>query len=122
MIDLKKSSMQMIRKAEIKLGRKFSKRSIIFNVKKAVRVTELGDGFARFQFSAVTVAPFSFLTTTINGNGYNLISGSWIFSGNQQGYLLDNYSAAEDRWYFTAWNPTAVSRTVTYAVIAKVKP
>ncbi|MBZ6441318.1 hypothetical protein ACT3XG_04405 [Paenibacillus polymyxa] len=123
MISLRKATLVKIRKAEAKLGKKLKKRShVVMNVKKAIRVTQLGDGFARFTFAPVTISPNSFRSTTINGNDYNLISGSWIFSGNQQGFLLDNYSAAEDRWFFTAWNPTGTTRTVSYAVIAKRKP
>ncbi|UJF35447.1 hypothetical protein L0M14_10280 [Paenibacillus hexagrammi] len=113
---------QVIRKAEAKLGRKLTKRTIIMSLKKAVKVTRLGNGFARFEFAPVTVPANSFVSTAINGNSYNLISGSWIFSGNQQGYMLDNFSAAEDSWFFTAWNPTSSARTVRYAVIAKLKP
>ncbi|CCC83782.1 MULTISPECIES: hypothetical protein [Paenibacillus] len=123
MISLRKATLMKIKNAEAKLGRKLKKRShVVMNLKKAIRVTQLGDGFARFTFAAVTIPPNSFRSTTINGNAYNLISGSWIFSGNQQGFLLDNYSAAEDRWFFTAWNPTGTTRTVSYAVIAKRKP
>ncbi|KZE67259.1 hypothetical protein FQU75_21155 [Paenibacillus polymyxa] len=120
---MRKATLLKIKNAEAKLGKKLKKRShVVKSTRKAIRVTQLGDGFARFTFSPVTLPPNSFRSTTINGNGYNLISGSWIFSGNDQGFLLDNYSAAEDRWFFTAWNPTGTTRTVSYAVIAKQKP
>ncbi|GIP22921.1 hypothetical protein J22TS3_31960 [Paenibacillus sp. J22TS3] len=120
---MRKATLVKIKRAEAKLGRKLKKRShVIKNIRKALRSTPLGDGFARFTFSAVTLPPNSFRSTTINGNGYNIISGSWIFSGNDQGFLLDNYSLAEDQWFFTAWNPTNTTRTVSYAVIAKRKP
>ncbi|RUT30508.1 hypothetical protein EJP77_11775 [Paenibacillus zeisoli] len=120
---MRKATLMRIKKAEAKLGRKFKKQShVVKNVRKALRVTDLGDGFARFTFSSVTLPPNSFRSTTINGNGFNIISGSWIFSGNDQGFLLDNFSAAEDRWFFTAWNPTNFTRSVSYAVIAKRKP
>ncbi|WP_307448440.1 MULTISPECIES: hypothetical protein [unclassified Paenibacillus] len=68
---MKKSTLQLIRKAEIKLGKKFTKRTGALNIKKAIRVTQLGNGFARFQFAPVTVAPFSFRSTAVNGNAYN---------------------------------------------------
>ncbi|MNU95266.1 hypothetical protein D3C71_852770 [compost metagenome] len=120
---MRKATLMKIKNAEAKLGRKFKKRShVIKNVRKAIRVTQLGDGFARFTFSPVTLPPNSFRSTTINGNDFNLISGSWIFSGNDQGFLLDNFSSAEDQWFFTAWNPTGFTRTVRYAVIGKRKP
>lgn len=120
---MRKAALMRIKKAEAKLGRKFKKQShVVKNVRKALRVTQLGGGFARFEFSPVTLAPNSFRSTTIIGNDFNLISGSWIFSRNNQGFLLDNFSLAEDRWFFTAWNPTNFTRTVTYAVIAKRKP
>ncbi|MGG1940455.1 hypothetical protein ABFY57_12280 [Paenibacillus polymyxa] len=123
MISLRKATLVKIRKAEAKLGKKLKKSShVVKNLRKAIRVTQLGDGFARFTFSPVTLPPNTYRSTTINGNSYNLISGSWIFSDNEQGFLLDNYSEAEDRWFFTAWNPTGTTRTVTYAVIAKQKP
>lgn len=120
---MRKATVMKLKKAEAKLGRKLTKRShVTLNIRNAVRVTQLGNGFARFTFAPVTIPANSYRSTTIRGNAYNLISGSWIFSGYQQGYVLDNYSAAEDRWFFTAWNPSGTSRTVTYAVIAKLKP
>lgn len=112
-----------IKKTEAKLGRKLTKRSNVnFNLKKALRVTDLGNGFVRFSFAPVALPPYSFRSSIVTGNGFNLISGSWIFTGSDQGFLLNNYSTAEDRWLFTAWNPTGTARTVTYAVIAKRKP
>lgn len=120
---MRKADLLKIKKVEAKLGRKLIQRKhLILNLNKAVRVKDIGDGFARFTFAPVTLPAFSFRSTTINGNSFNLISGSWIFSGTQQGFLLNNFSAAEDRWFFTAWNPTGTARTVTYAVIAKRKP
>ncbi|WP_230486259.1 hypothetical protein [Paenibacillus polymyxa] len=123
MISLRKATLMKIKKTEAKLGKKLKKSShVTMNLKKAIRVTQLGDGFARFTFAPITISPNSFRSTTINGNAYNLISGAWTFSGNEQGFLLNNYSAAEDRWVFTAWNPSGFTRTVSYAVIAKRKP
>lgn len=120
---MRKATLVKIKKAEAKLGRKLKRsRHVTLSIRKAIRITQLGDGFARFTFGSVTIPANSFRSTTINGNSYNLISGSWIFSGNDQGFLLDNYSAAEDRWFFTAWNPTGTARTVSYAVIGKRKP
>lgn len=57
------------------------------NLKKAIRVTQLGDGFARFTFAPITISPNSFRSTTINGNAYNLISGAWTFSEMNKGFF-----------------------------------
>lgn len=119
---MKKASVLKIKRVEAKLGRKLIKgKHLVLDLSKAVKVKDLGDGFQRFSFAPVSLAPFSFRSTSITGNSFNLISGSWLFSGTQQGFLLNNASTAEDRWLFTAWNPTSVARTVTYAVIAKRK-
>lgn len=120
---MKTAAKLKIKRVEAKLGRKLIKRSHVkLNLSKAVQVSQFGHGIARFAFAPITIPPFSFRSTTINGNSFNLLSGSWFFSGNEQGFMLDNFSDADDRWFFTAWNPTRFSRTVTYAVIAKRKP
>lgn len=80
MISLRKATLMKIKKTEAKLGKKLKKNShVIMNLKKAIRVTQLGDGFARFTFAPITISPNSFRSTTINGNAYNLISGAWTF-------------------------------------------
>lgn|GEM_PF-5117272 len=116
-----KNSLQRFRIAEKKLGKKITHRANTVNLTRRFRMKDLGNGFGRFVIGTFTLAPFSARTTTVNGNDFNLISGTWLFSGTQQGYMLNSYSSAEDRWIFTAWNPTAFTRTVTYTVIAKRK-
>ncbi|KQN98905.1 hypothetical protein [Paenibacillus sp. Leaf72] len=111
------------KKVALKSGKKIlSRKSLVVSIKKAVRITQLGDGFARFTFAPVTIPAFSSRNYTVNGNSYNIISGSWFLTGTQQGYLLNNYSSGESTWFFTAWNPSNVARSAYYVVIAKLKP
>lgn len=120
---ISKKAMAVIKRAQLKTGKKYTAaRMVNYSIKNAIKKTDLGDGFGRFVISTTTIAPNTYRRIGVSGNDYNIISGSWVFSDNQQGYMLDSYSDAEDHWFFTAWNPTNSTRSVTVTVIAKLKP
>lgn len=120
---ISRKALAVIKRAQLKTGKKYTAaRTVKYSIKKAIKATDLGDGFGRFVISTTRLGPNTFRRIEVFGNDYNIISGAWVFSGDQQGYMLDSYSSAEDHWFFTAWNPTNSIRFVTVAVIAKLKP
>ncbi|CAN7389518.1 hypothetical protein [Paenibacillus sp. LjRoot56] len=120
---ISKKALAVIKRAQLKTGKKYTAaRTVNYSIKNAIKATDLGNGFGRFVISTTTLPPNTFRRIEVFGNSFNIISGSWVFSGDEQGYMLDSYSSAEDHWFFTAWNPTNSTRLVTVTVIAKRKP
>ncbi|MCR8842576.1 hypothetical protein NQ117_02680 [Paenibacillus sp. SC116] len=115
------------KKGAVQSGKKIiSHKRIVVSIKNVVRITQLGDGFARFALAPVTIPAFSSRNITASMNGYNMISGSWFLTGTQQGtqrgYVHNNYSSGESTWFFTAWNPSNVAISAFFVVIGKRKP
>ncbi|NEW07526.1 hypothetical protein GK047_16085 [Paenibacillus sp. SYP-B3998] len=88
---------------------------------KGANATEsLGGGFSRFVFNR-TIGPNTFFTFTFLGGSLKPVSGGW-FIGRQNSlpaYATSSYSQNATTWIITVFNPTNVTRPISFTFIAK---
>jgi hypothetical protein len=95
-------------------------RSLKFQAKRAAVKDSLGNGYQRFTFEPVSIAPREFVVFTLTApTGSFVINGGWTISAFLPAYATDSFPFQRNQWVIIIFNPTNFTRQVTTYLITK---
>ncbi|WP_438495900.1 hypothetical protein [Paenibacillus sp. IHBB 3054] len=109
-----------IKKLSLRNKAKGKGKRVTLRPNRARSTQNLGNGFRRIQFPAVTIEANDFLFLFLSaGRGRAVVSAGWTISNLTSAWPTDSFPNSDSEWVIILENPTGVARSVIPFLITK---